>query len=151
MRSFLLTSGLAAWAAAAPAPAPQDIEFDLVYALPNPTYTIAADVTAQAVTYTPEAIYTEALFLALLVKEGDRRKRLGPDQCLCLLAVSIGRFYAPHYGRARPVHLRHQRVAVGWALKPEFAPASAFPVRGMVGAHVLNGRPHSIYTRPRSE
>lgn len=61
MRSFLLTSGLAALAAAAPAPVPQDIEFDLVYALPNPTYTIAADVTAQAVTYTPEAIYTEAL------------------------------------------------------------------------------------------
>lgn len=63
MRSFLLTSGLAALVAAAPAPAPapQDIDFDLVYALPNPTYTISADATAQVVTYATDDIFTSAL------------------------------------------------------------------------------------------
>lgn len=61
MRSIHLLSSLVALAAAAPAPAPQDIEFDLVAALPNPTYTTASDVTAQTVTYTPNAIYSDAL------------------------------------------------------------------------------------------
>jgi coproporphyrinogen III oxidase-like Fe-S oxidoreductase len=55
MRSILSWAvGLVAVAAAAPAP--QDIDFDLIYALPNPTYSVASDQTAQTVTYTPSLI-----------------------------------------------------------------------------------------------
>ncbi|PSK46069.1 hypothetical protein B9Z65_5037 [Elsinoe australis] len=54
-------AGLATLAAAAPAPAPQDIEFDLVYALPNPTSSVALGATAQVVTYDPTSVIQEAI------------------------------------------------------------------------------------------
>jgi hypothetical protein len=58
MRSFILASAIAALVAAAPAP--QDIDFDLAYALPNPTFTEALGVTAQVVTYNPTTILSAA-------------------------------------------------------------------------------------------
>jgi hypothetical protein len=39
MRSFAAGSALLGLAVAAPAALPQDINFDMVYAVPNPTYT----------------------------------------------------------------------------------------------------------------
>ncbi|KAF2150206.1 hypothetical protein K461DRAFT_201709, partial [Myriangium duriaei CBS 260.36] len=45
---------------AAPAPAPQNIDFDLVDALPAPTYTISVGVSAQTVTYDASAIISAA-------------------------------------------------------------------------------------------
>lgn len=59
--STLFASGLVCLVAAAPAPRPQDINFDLAYALPDPTYSVNSDATAQTVTYTPSAIYASAL------------------------------------------------------------------------------------------
>jgi hypothetical protein len=41
-------------------PAPQDIDFELAYALPNPTYTQAIGVTAQTVSYNPTTVYAAA-------------------------------------------------------------------------------------------
>lgn len=58
MRSFitpLLVAGLAA-----AAPAPQNIDFDLVYEAPKPTYTIAQDVAAQTVVYDPASVIASA-------------------------------------------------------------------------------------------
>lgn len=47
MRSFLAPLLIAGLAAAAPAP--QDIDFELAYILPNPTYSIASDTMAQTI------------------------------------------------------------------------------------------------------
>jgi hypothetical protein len=43
------------------APAPQDIDFDLAYSLPNPSYTTASGATAQTVTYDPSTVFSAAL------------------------------------------------------------------------------------------
>lgn len=59
MRSFFLAPALAGLVAALPAP--QDIDFDLVDALPNPTYTQAVGQTAQVVTYDATTVYNAAL------------------------------------------------------------------------------------------
>ncbi|TKX19047.1 hypothetical protein C1H76_8938 [Elsinoe australis] len=59
MHSFLSLS-LLALVAAAPAPRPQDIEFDLVQALPNPTSSVATGAKEQIVTYDPSAILSSA-------------------------------------------------------------------------------------------
>jgi hypothetical protein len=58
MRSFVLASILAGLAIAAPRP--QDIDIDLAYALPNPTYSEAVGATAQSVVIDPEAVYAAA-------------------------------------------------------------------------------------------
>lgn len=58
MLSSFLT--LAAIGFVAAAPAPQDIDFDLAYALPNPTFTEAVGATAQVVTYNPTTILSAA-------------------------------------------------------------------------------------------
>lgn len=42
------------------APAPQDIDFSLAYAVPNPTYSEAVGVTAQSITYNSETVYASA-------------------------------------------------------------------------------------------
>ncbi|GAM90385.1 hypothetical protein ANO11243_084280 [Dothideomycetidae sp. 11243] len=60
MRSHISLAAMLALAAAAPAPIPQDIDFDLVDALPAPTYSIAVGATAQVITYDPSAIVSAA-------------------------------------------------------------------------------------------
>ncbi|KAI6859842.1 glycoside hydrolase [Hortaea werneckii] len=57
MRSMLFQLGLAGLAFAAPAPVPQDIDFDLAYQLPNPTYT----TTMSQVTYDATTILQAAV------------------------------------------------------------------------------------------
>jgi len=47
--------------AAAPAPVPQDIDFDLVYALPNPSYTTVTGATVQTVIFDPTSVLEAAL------------------------------------------------------------------------------------------
>ncbi|PNS16124.1 hypothetical protein CAC42_4525 [Sphaceloma murrayae] len=54
-------AGLVASVSAAPAPVPQDIDFDLVYALPNPSSSVALGVTAQVVTYDPTSVVKDAI------------------------------------------------------------------------------------------
>lgn len=73
MRSFLSLPILLGLAAAnpVPAPVPQDIEFDLVYALPNPTYTIATDATAQTVTYDATSVLEAAAAQITATITGD--------------------------------------------------------------------------------
>jgi hypothetical protein len=61
MHSFLATPLLLSLVAAVPAPYPQDIDFDLAYALANPTSTVEVGVTSQIVTYTPAAIFDSAI------------------------------------------------------------------------------------------
>lgn len=58
MRVALLVSPVIGLVAALPAP--QDIDFDLAYALPNPTFTEAVGVTAQTVSYNPTTVYAAA-------------------------------------------------------------------------------------------
>jgi hypothetical protein len=58
MRSAFLASAIIGLVAALPSP--QDIDFDLAYALPNPTYTEAVGVTAQTVVYNPSTVYAAA-------------------------------------------------------------------------------------------
>lgn len=60
MRSFASLCAVFALAAAAPAPIPQDIDFDLVDSLPNPTYSVATGATEQIVTYDPVAVLSAA-------------------------------------------------------------------------------------------
>ncbi|KAI7268903.1 hypothetical protein KC345_g7600 [Hortaea werneckii] len=57
MRSMLFQLGLAGLAFAAPAPVPQDIDFDLAYQLPDPTYT----TTMSQVTYDATTILQAAV------------------------------------------------------------------------------------------
>jgi len=61
MRSYLAVSALMGLAAAAPAPVPQDIDFDLVYALPNPSYTTVTGATVQTVVFDPTSVLEAAL------------------------------------------------------------------------------------------
>ncbi|KAI6819121.1 hypothetical protein KC340_g13678 [Hortaea werneckii] len=57
MRSMLFQLGLVGVAFAAPAPVPQDIDFDLAYQLPNPTYTTTmSQVTYGATTISQAAV-----------------------------------------------------------------------------------------------
>jgi hypothetical protein len=58
MRSVFLAPAILGLVAAIPAP--QDIDFDLAYALPNPTFTQAIGVTAQTVSYNPTTVYAAA-------------------------------------------------------------------------------------------
>ncbi|KAI5238239.1 hypothetical protein E4T42_09036 [Aureobasidium subglaciale] len=58
MKSIILTSFLIGLAAGAPRP--QDIDFDLAFALPNPTYSKAAGATAQSVVIDPSVVYSAA-------------------------------------------------------------------------------------------
>lgn len=60
MRSAPFIVAAVGLAAAAPAPAPQEIDLDLAAALPNPTYTVASQATAQVVTYDPASILAAA-------------------------------------------------------------------------------------------
>lgn len=58
MRSLLLLSSIIGLGCAAPRP--QDIDFALADALPDPTFTEAVGVTAQVVTYDTSAILSSA-------------------------------------------------------------------------------------------
>lgn len=60
MRTTLAIQAFAAIAAAMPAAQPQDIDFDMVIAAPNPTYTTVVGATAQAVTYDITSIVAQA-------------------------------------------------------------------------------------------
>jgi len=60
MRSFITLASIFALAAAAPAPVPQDIDFDLVEAVPNPSYTTVVGATAQIVSYNPTSVLSAA-------------------------------------------------------------------------------------------
>lgn len=73
MRSILSLPILLGLAAAnpVPAPVPQDINFDLVYALPNPTYTTATDATAQIVTYDATSVLEAAVAQITATLTGD--------------------------------------------------------------------------------
>lgn len=51
----------AAYGLTAAAPRPQNIEFSLAYALPNPSYSEAVGATAQVVTYNPTTVYSAAV------------------------------------------------------------------------------------------
>lgn len=62
VRSFLVASSAVIGSVlAAPAPAPQDIPFDIAYALPNPSYTTDLGATAQTVSYNPTTVYSAAI------------------------------------------------------------------------------------------
>jgi hypothetical protein len=56
----LLVAASGAIALASASPAPQDIPFDLAYALPNPSYTTDLAATAQTVTYNPTTVFAAA-------------------------------------------------------------------------------------------
>ncbi|KAG9604895.1 hypothetical protein KCU77_g774, partial [Aureobasidium melanogenum] len=58
MKSIILTYLLAGLVTAAPRP--QDIDFDLAYAVPNPTYSEAIGATAQSVVINPSVVYSAA-------------------------------------------------------------------------------------------
>lgn len=60
MRTTLAIQAFAAIAAAMPAAHPQDIDFDMVIAVPNPSYTTVVGATAQAVTYDITSIVAQA-------------------------------------------------------------------------------------------
>jgi hypothetical protein len=80
MRSILLAPAIIGLVVAAPAP--QDIDFDLAYALPNPTFTQAIGVTAQTVSYNPTTVYAAA---AAQVTQTD----IDSDAAVATDAVSV--------------------------------------------------------------
>ncbi|GAB7357372.1 hypothetical protein MBLNU459_g8315t3 [Dothideomycetes sp. NU459] len=83
MRSFFAIPAFAALAAAIPAASPQDIEFDLVIAAPNPTYSTEIGVSAQIVTYNPTAIASAVVaeISSDSVAETDVAKRVKRTAC----------------------------------------------------------------------
>lgn len=59
MRALILLASVLVRLTSA-APRPQDIDFDLAYALPNPTYSTVTDATAQIVSYNPTTVFSAA-------------------------------------------------------------------------------------------
>lgn len=103
MRSIIAASALLTLAAAAPAPIPQDIDFDLAYALPNPTSTVQIGVTAQAVTYTPAAIFASALpQITSTVDSGDESSPARLAKRTACASQPSGATGAPSYSPDSP-------------------------------------------------
>jgi len=112
--SILLASFLSL-VLAAPAPAPQDIDFDLVDALPNPTYTIPMNAVNVTVSYNPSSILAAAItqitesVVTAITTDGTPSTT---DTDLSSSATASGQSLKKRINDCAPVNVQSKNIAI---------------------------------------